>query len=84
VPHLRRLRACSGRPGKSERGLMIRERFTRVRAELVTIDDKVYRAVCDFEGRENIEVETRQAVGAVTDALRKLISLLLRVIDSLP
>jgi len=63
---------------------MIRERFTRVRAELVTIDDKVYRAVCDFEGRENIEVETRQAVGAVTDALRKLISLLLRVIDSLP
>jgi hypothetical protein len=63
---------------------MLRERFQKARSELVTIDDKVYRAVCDFEGRENIEVETRQAVGAVSDALRKVISLMLRVIDSLP
>lgn len=63
---------------------MIRERFTRARAELVTIDDTVYRAVCQFEGQESIEPETRKAIGAVSDALRKVISLLLRVIDSLP
>ena len=63
---------------------MIRERFTKARADLVTIDDTVYRAVCQFEAVESIEPETRKAVGAVSDALRKVISLLLRVIDSLP
>lgn len=63
---------------------MIRERFTRARADLVTIDDTVYRAVSQFEAVESIEPETRKAVGAVSDALRKVISLLLRVIDSLP
>jgi len=63
---------------------MIRERFQRVRTELVTIDDTLYRAVCHFEGLESIEPDTRKAVGAVSDALRKVISLLLRVIDSLP
>jgi len=63
---------------------MIRERFTKARADLVTIDDNVYRAVCQFEAVESIEPETRKAVGAVSDALRKVISLLLRVIDSLP
>ncbi|MFA5054434.1 MAG: hypothetical protein WC565_10265 [Parcubacteria group bacterium] len=63
---------------------MIRERFQRVRTELVTIDDNVYRAVCQFEAIESIEPETRKAIGAVSDALRKVISLLLRVIDSLP
>jgi hypothetical protein len=63
---------------------MIRERFQRVRSELVIIDDTMYRAVCQFEAQESIEPETRKAVGAVSDALRKVISLLLRVIDSLP
>lgn len=63
---------------------MIRERFTKARAELVTIDDSVYRSVCQFEAVESIEPETRKVVGAVSDALRKVISLLLRVIDSLP
>jgi hypothetical protein len=63
---------------------MIRERFTKARADLVTIDDTVYRAVSQFESLESIEPETRKAVGAVSDALRGVISLLLRVIDSLP
>lgn len=63
---------------------MIRERFQKARAELVNIDDTMYRAVCQFEGLESIEPETRKAIGAVSDALRGVISLLLRVIDSLP
>jgi hypothetical protein len=63
---------------------MIRERFTKARSELVNIDDTVYRAVCQFEGVESIEPETRKVVGAISDAVRGVISLLLRIIDSLP
>ena len=62
---------------------MIRERFTRIRDELVVIDDKLYNAVCAFE-RATGDDKVSGGVSAVSDALRSVISILLRVIDSLP
>lgn len=76
---------------------MIRERFTKVRAELVAIDDELYHSVCLFEQRQAnseptiehpipapIPKATQEAVTSVGNALRSVISILLRVIDSLP
>ena len=60
---------------------MIRERFIRIRAELVVIDDKLYNAVCAYERDTD---KGSEGVSAVSDALRSVISILLRVIDSLP
>ena len=62
---------------------MIRERFGNVRAELVQIDDKLFGEVCAYE-RETADNKATAGVSAVVDALRSVISILLRVIDSLP
>ena len=63
---------------------MIRERFQKVRGELVEIDDNLYHAVCLFEGEKDAPQNVRDAVSAVGNAVRGVISLLLRTIDSLP
>ena len=63
---------------------MIRERFQKVRIELVAIDDNLYRAVCLFEGDNEAPQNVRDAVSALGNAVRGVICLLLRTIDSLP
>jgi hypothetical protein len=62
---------------------VLRERFVQVRKDLVAIDDKLYNSTADFE-RETQDSQTARAVAGVSDALRAVISILLRVIDSLP
>lgn len=62
---------------------MIRERFQKVRGELVGIDDDLYRAMCEFEASDQPE-PTRKAITAIVTRIRALLDILLRVIDSLP
>lgn len=64
---------------------MLKERFQKVRAEVVEIDDKLYRAITDFESHEpNPSNVQAAAISSIGESIRSLLSILLRVIDSLP
>lgn len=69
--------------------MMIRQRFQSIRNELVEIDDGLYNQICELE-RRAADPETGRpspdlaGASAVSNALRAVISILLRVIDSLP